>query len=287
LWNFVTGLPVFGAAQGTSMAAPHVAGVAALILAGNPGLTSSQLRSRLLDFAVDAGAAGPDNRYGAGIVNARNSLAQNLAPTRQLRARLYDALTGSTLQTVPVSGGSYSFGGVINGVYHVFAGQDEGGDQLIGLPGRRWGAFGGTASPSSINVTSATTYHASFSVGLPSEAEPNDVLADADVLPVGGHLLGAMDAADVDIYRVLIPQAGQYTFETSPVDGACGFALEEDTLLGLYDANGALMTSNDDIDSSVFNFCSAVTATLAPGTYHVGVQGNFGGRYRVQARSGS
>jgi hypothetical protein len=269
------------------MAAPHVAGVAALILAASPGLSAAQLRSRLLDFAVDAGAAGPDNRYGAGIVNARNSLAQNLAPTRQLRARLYDALTGSALQTVPVSGASYSFAGVINGEYHVFAGQDESGDQLIGLPGRRWGAFGGTASPSSLDVTSAATYHASFSIGIPSEAEPNGTVANADVLPVGGYFQGEMDPADVDLYRVLIPQAGQYTFETSPVDGACGFALEEDTLLGLYDANGVLMTSNDDIDLDAFNFCSRVTATLAPGAYHVGVQGLFGGRYRVQARSGS
>jgi subtilisin family serine protease len=287
VWNFVTSSPSYDVFQGTSMAAPHVTGVAALLLAGSPGLSASQLRSRLLDFAVDAGAAGPDSRYGAGIVNARNSLAQNLAPTRQLRARLYDALTGSTLQTVPVSGGSYSFTGVIDGVYHVFAGQDESGDQLIGLPGRRWGAFGGTASPSSIHVTSAGTYHASFSISVPSEAEPNGTVANADVLPVGGYFQGEMDPVDVDMYRVLIPQAGQYTFETSPVDGACGFALEEDTLLGLYDANGALMTSNDDIDPNALNYCSAVTATLAPGTYHVGVQGFIGGRYRVQARSGS
>jgi subtilisin family serine protease len=287
VWNFVTSSPTYDVFQGTSMAAPHVAGVAALILAASPGLSAAQLRSRLLDFAVDAGAAGSDNRYGAGIVNARNSLAQNLAPSRQLRARLYDALTGSALQTVPVSGASYSFGGVINGEYYVFAGQDESGDQLIGLPGRRWGAFGGTASPSSLDVTSAATYHASFSIGIPSEAEPNGTVANADVLPVGGYFQGEMDPADVDLYRVLIPQAGQYTFETSPVDGACGFALEEDTLLGLYDANGVLMTSNDDINPDAFNFCSRVTATLAPGAYHVGVQGLFGGRYRVQARSGS
>jgi hypothetical protein len=196
-------------------------------------------------------------------------------------------LTGSTLQTVAVSGGSYSFTGVVNGVYYVFAGQDESGDQLIGLPGRRWGAFGGTASPSSINVTSTGTKNASFSIGLPSEAEPNGTLANAGVLPVGGYFQGEMDPVDVDVYRVLIPQAGQYTFETSPVDGACGLALEEDTVLELRDADGVLMTSNDDIDPDAFNFCSRVAATLAPGTYQVRVKGLFGGVYRVQARAGS
>ena len=287
VWNFVTGSPTYDVAQGTSMATPHVAGVAALILAANPGLSASQLRSRLVDYAVDVGAPGRDNSYGAGIVNARNSLAQNLAPTRQLRARLYDALTGGVLQTVPVSGGSYSFAGVTNGTYYVFAGQDDSGDQLIGLPGRRWGASGGTATPTSIDVSSAGTYRASFSIGFPSEAEPNATRADAGILPVGGYSQGTAEPSDVDMYRVLIPLAGEYTFETSPLDGACGFALEANTLLELYDADGDRLTSNDDIDPDAFGYCSRVTATLAPGTYYVGVQGHFGGRYRVQARSGS
>jgi subtilisin family serine protease len=287
VWNFVTGSPTYDVFNGTSMAAPHVAGVAALILAANPGLSASQLRSRLLDFAVDVGVPGPDDRYGAGIVNARNSLTQNFAPPRQLRAVLYDALTGSVRQTVPASGGAYSFTGVSNGVYHVFAGEDESGDQLIGLPGRRWGAYGGAATATSINVRTTGTYAASFSIGFPSEVEPNGTLANADILPVGGYVRGTMDPVDVDVYRVLIPQAGQYTFETSPVDGACGFALEEDTLLRLYDADGALIASNDDIDTDAFNFCARVTKTLAAGTYHVHVRGLFGGVYRVQVRSGS
>jgi subtilisin family serine protease len=286
LWNFVTGTPTYGAFQGTSMASPHVAGVAALILANNPGLTASELRSRLTDFAVDAGAPGRDNLYGAGIVNAWNSLTQSLGPTRQLRARLYDALTGSIVQTVAAPGGSYSFSNVTGGSYEVFAGQDENGDGEIGVPGRRWGAFGGAASPSTITVTGSGSHQASFSVGRPSEQEPNETLANADVLPVGGYLLGKMTPTDLDGYRVLIPQPGQYTFETSPVDGACGFALEEDTVIGLYDAQGNLITSNDDIDKNAGNFCSRITATLTPGTYHIGVQGYNGGTYRVQARVG-
>jgi subtilisin family serine protease len=287
VWNFVSSQPGYAFEQGTSMAAPHVSGVAALILAANPGLTAAQLRSRLTNFAVDAGAAGPDDNYGAGIVNARNSLAQNLAPARQLRARLYDALTGTIVQTVPTAGGgSYSFTGVLDGVYQVFAGQDETGDQLIGLPGRRWGAFGGSTSPTSVTVNGIGSHPASFAIGFPFESEPNEVLADAAVLPVGGYFRGAMNTTDVDVYRVLIPQAGQYTFETSPVDGACGFTLEEDTVLGLHDAGGALITSNDDIDPAASNFCSRITTTLTPGTYHVEVQGLIGGVYRVQARAG-
>jgi subtilisin family serine protease len=286
-WDFTTGLPAYKFEVGTSMAAPHVAGVAALLLAQDPGLTRSELRSRLIDYAVDAGSPGRDDRYGAGIVNARNSLARNFGPPREQRARLYDALTGAAVQSVAVaSDGSYSFA-VTNGSYQVFAGQDENGDQLIGLPGRRWGAFGGASTPSRINVNGSGTYHASFPLGFPSEHEPNGTFDDnASLLVVNGYLSGAMPAGDDDVFLVLISQAGEYTFETSAVDGACGFALEEDTVLGLYHADQTAIDLKDDIDAAANNLCSKITATLEPGTYFLRVQGKFGGRYRIQARSG-
>ena len=286
MWNFITGRPTHGIREGSSISVSHVSGVAALVLAQNPGLTSSELRSRLTTYAVDAGAPGPDEQYGAGIINARNSLAQNLGPPRQLRARLYDAVTGAAINTVAVAGdGSYTFT-VPDGGYRIFAGQDEAGDQQIGAPGRRWGAFGGTATPAVVTVDGPGVHHASFSIGVPAEAEPNGTFARAHLLPVGGYLLGRLGSADVDMYRVLIGEAGEYSFETVPVDGACGFALEGDTMLRLYDATGALITSNDDIDASGLNFCSRITRSLAPGVYRIDVQGEREGTYQIQVRSG-
>ena len=286
-WNFITGIPTYGIGAGTSISTSHVSGVAALVLAQNPGLTSSQLRARLISYAVDAGAPGPDEQYGAGIINARNSLAQNFGPPRQLRARLYDAVTGAALNTVAVSSdGSYSFT-VTDGEYRIFAGQDENSDQRIGVPGRRWGALGGTASPSVITVDGPGTHHASFSIGFPAEVETNGTFGSAHVLPVGGYLFGRLTSTDVDMYRVLIDQAGEYTFETVPVDGACGFALEGDTELRLYDADGGLLTSNDNIDTAGLNFCSRIDRSLAPGVYRLRVQGQREGVYQVQVRSGS
>jgi subtilisin family serine protease len=286
IWSFKTGAPGYAFANGTSMATPHVSGVAALLLAQNPGLSPAELRSRLTSYAVDAGSPGKDDQYGAGIVNARNSLTETLAPARQLRARLYSALTGSALQTVAVTGSSsYTFSGVTSGSYQVFAGEDENGDQAIGLPGRRWGAFGGSATPSSIGVAGAGTHHASFSIGRPAEQEPNDRSGDANLLVLGGYLTGTTSPTDNDSYRVLIPQQGQYTFETSPVDGACGFALEENTVIGVFDARGTPLGSNDDIDQAGMNLCSRVTLTLAPGAYRVDIQGLNGGAYRIQARA--
>ena len=58
---------------GTSQAAPHVAGVAALL--ASLGLRGQVATQRILATARDAGPSGPDDDYGAGIVNARAAVA--------------------------------------------------------------------------------------------------------------------------------------------------------------------------------------------------------------------
>jgi serine protease len=61
-------------ASGTSMASPHAAGVAALILSKNPNLSPEQVRTILRDSADDLGAPGWDPVFGAGRVNARRAV---------------------------------------------------------------------------------------------------------------------------------------------------------------------------------------------------------------------
>lgn len=59
---------VYGAAgfSGTSAAAPHGAGAAALVWSAHPGWTAEQVRSWLESAAVDLGPSGKDNVYGQG-----------------------------------------------------------------------------------------------------------------------------------------------------------------------------------------------------------------------------
>ena len=56
--------------SGTSMATPHVSGVAALIWSSNGGQSSAQVRNTLDTTAQDLGTAGKDNLYGYGLVRA-------------------------------------------------------------------------------------------------------------------------------------------------------------------------------------------------------------------------
>lgn len=61
-------------AAGTSMATPHVSGVAAMILSQSPGIPLHALKNKITEHADDLGAPGPDAYYGAGRVNVYRSL---------------------------------------------------------------------------------------------------------------------------------------------------------------------------------------------------------------------
>ena len=60
----------YKALRGTSMAAPHVSGVAALNLSQNMSLSNNEIRTILQTTAHDIGAAGWDEEFGFGVVDA-------------------------------------------------------------------------------------------------------------------------------------------------------------------------------------------------------------------------
>jgi subtilisin family serine protease len=286
LWHFADARPAYASWSGTSMAAPHVSGIAALLLAREPGLSAAALRARLLDFAADAGAPGRDDRYGAGIVNARNALTRTHAPARSLLVSLYDADTGRRVRTVAAPGGRYSASGLPRGRYFVFAGEDEEGDGRTGVPGRRWGAFGGAATPQAVEVGGGSRSGVSFEVGLPSVPASVADSATPGRLVAGGYAEGRLSTFGSPHHYAATLPAGTYTFATAGRGGACRHALAADTELTLFGPSGQIAHS-DDVDPSRRDFCSRITATLAAGTYLVRVSTpGWPGAYALMLREG-
>jgi subtilisin family serine protease len=60
--------------DGTSMATPHVSGVAALLWSSRSGLTNEDIREAMNMTALDLGLEGRDNAYGYGLVQAYDAL---------------------------------------------------------------------------------------------------------------------------------------------------------------------------------------------------------------------
>lgn len=67
---------VYSFANGTSMAAPHVAGVLALMKSANPALTPDDIDAMLAagELGDDLGAPGWDDQFGHGIINAQRAV---------------------------------------------------------------------------------------------------------------------------------------------------------------------------------------------------------------------
>jgi subtilisin family serine protease len=287
-WDFVHGAPDYAYYEGTSMATPHVTGVAALVLASNPGLTAMQLRARLQGTAVDLGAPGPDDSYGYGLVNAYNAINNVSGPLRATYVRIVNAATGDTVKTVPVQAdGSYSVTLSVAGSYYVVAGQDEAGDGRIGVPGRRFGWYGPPSGPAAVTVGAGQHATASVTVGTPVAAQPAGSFATANRLVLNGYAINNVASNGAgDYYAVTLPRSGTYYFETGGVLGSCGLGLELDTILTLYNSAFTQLATNDDTPLPGSLYCSAITTTLSAGTYYLRVTGSAGsfGQYRIWVR---
>jgi subtilisin family serine protease len=144
--------------QGTSMAAPHVTGIAALVWQTNPALTGAQMRERLRHTADPPtdGSQTPNNTWGAGKVNALRAVAESVASI---------TAPASSLPGIPVALTSENSSGAF-------------GNPLTG--------FSWTLTPpagSSASLGSTTAASTSFTPDVPGEYRADLTVSQAD--PVG------------------------------------------------------------------------------------------------------
>jgi uncharacterized repeat protein (TIGR01451 family) len=124
--DILSALPggAYGQLSGTSMAAPHVAGLAALMLQAAPSLANnlSTLANVLTSTAVRLGDPVPNNNYGWGRVDAYNTVAA-VGPFGTLQGSvtwlgLGAPINNAVIQISPRSGGStINTGTKANGTY--------------------------------------------------------------------------------------------------------------------------------------------------------------------------
>lgn len=298
----------YGFLQGTSMAAPHVAGVAALMRSVNPMVTPSDFDTLLAGGSMtrDLGVPGRDNFFGYGLIDAYQAVvaAANLDP---------NAPPPVAQPTLVISPSALNFG-VATDTTNIAVSNGGGGNLQIASTavmtddGGAWLAI----VPQSVDAAGLGTYTVSVDRNLvPADGIYTGTVTIASaaanmvevpvIMQVGGMLSSAGDAGfhyvlliDVATRRVVGSQsmsanAGAYPFSfTGIVPGSyqivAGTDSDNDSFIcdpgeacGAYPTQGLasdIVVGNSDV--SGLNFVSGAMAGVS-GTNATGGSGNSGG----------
>ncbi|WP_256837637.1 carboxypeptidase regulatory-like domain-containing protein [Ornithinimicrobium faecis] len=187
--------------SGTSMATPHVSGVAALVLSAAPGLSVDELQALLEDTARTEQFMGalPNNAFGHGIVDAY------AATTRAAHSGLISGTVsgpeGPVAATITVVDGQATTADATTGDYELYA---EGGTQTVQVT-----AYGFASQEHSVEVTEGG--HVELDITLVAQASAT--------------LSGTVTAGDAPVSGAAVHIAGQ-TGTTTYTDQDGAFALQ-------------------------------------------------------------
>ncbi len=246
LWQQSDDTPNFVFYQGTSMASPHVAGIASLMLSVNPNLTPVQLRQILRATAIDLGVPGFDNTYGAGLADPVAALraagGQPPAnPSLVLSTTSLDFGTERTQINVVASNGG---GGMLQ-LSAPTVQTDAGGGWLsaslsgntifaqVNRAGLANGAYTGRIRVNSNGGTG--TIQVAMAVGAAAGVDPGTIFVLAlDPFTFETELTVATDAEADFRFRILPLPAGDYVIAAGTDNDDDGFICDEGELCGLF-----------------------------------------------------
>lgn len=133
-WDYIQDEPNYETQVGTSQASPQVAALAALLLAKGVTTDADSTLARLNATATDLGAAGRDDQFGYGLINAAAALNAPAVSDRH-GLRLQDA-RGHTFQPALDTLGRFQ-AWLGDGTYRATAGEDLNGNGIYGESGER------------------------------------------------------------------------------------------------------------------------------------------------------
>lgn len=237
------GVYAYDFSQGTSMACPHVAGAAALLLSVNPNLDPDQVESLLESTAIDLPPAGPDIFFGAGAVDAFAAVkaaAQTAAPQLSASTSLLDF--GSVTTQL-----GFSIANTGNGTLTWSASDAEtsGGNWLV------LSANGGNATAANPSLLTATVNRTGLAAG--------NYTATVTITSNGGQAL-----IQVMMAVASTPSQPQLSVSTNALD--FGSTLNQLNFSVSNTGTGSLTFSVADAENPPINWLSLSTAGTTLGT---------------------
>lgn len=197
--------------SGTSMAGPHVAGVVALMRAANPDVDVNTIKQILMDTCTDLGAAGEDNTYGHGIVNAFDAVQAVLQGYGQIAGIVTDSGTTAAIPNAVVN--------VVSDPRTTVA--DGTGAFSLFLPAGVWtleySAFGYVMDTQNVTVEADSLVDGSFALAQAPQALVSGTVTDfegadvdgASITVLGTPLASVLSAPD-GTYSISVPDLATY-----------------------------------------------------------------------------